>query len=164
MPVDFDRIRELLDTLAQTDVTELTLKCEDFDLTVRRGDTAAVPPARSPVPESEAPVALPSPVPAAPTAESTPPALPKDEKWEEIVSPMVGTFYRAPAPNDPPYVNVGDRIRPAQVVCIIEAMKLMNEIEAEVGGEVTEVLVQNGEPVEYGQVLMRVRPEGDRTN
>lgn len=162
MPVDFDRIRELLDTLAQTDVTELTLKCEDFDLTVRRGEAA--PPARSPVPESEAPIVPPSPVPPAPPAESTPPALPKDEKWEEIVSPMVGTFYRAPAPNDPPYVNVGDRIRPTQVVCIIEAMKLMNEIEAEVGGEVTEILVQNGEPVEYGQVLMRVRPESSRTN
>jgi acetyl-CoA carboxylase biotin carboxyl carrier protein len=71
---------------------------------------------------------------------------------------MVGTFYRSPSPDDPPYVEVGDRIRLGQTVCIIEAMKLMNEIEAEVSGQVMEVLVENGKPVEYGQPLMRVKP------
>jgi acetyl-CoA carboxylase biotin carboxyl carrier protein len=71
---------------------------------------------------------------------------------------MVGNFYRAPAPNEPAFVEVGDRITLGQTVCIIEAMKLMNEIEAEVTGEVVEILVQNGTPVEYGQVLMRVKP------
>jgi len=71
---------------------------------------------------------------------------------------MVGTFYRSPAPDEPPFVDVGDRIRPGQTVCIIEAMKLMNELEAEVSGEIVEILVPNGEPVEYGQVLMRVNP------
>lgn len=71
---------------------------------------------------------------------------------------MVGTFYRAPAPDEPAYVNVGDRIQIGQTVCIIEAMKLMNELEAEVSGEIIEILVQNAEPVEYGQVLMRVKP------
>jgi acetyl-CoA carboxylase biotin carboxyl carrier protein len=71
---------------------------------------------------------------------------------------MVGTFYRAPAPDEPPFVDVGDRIRIGQTVCIIEAMKLMNELEAEVAGEIVEILVSNGQPVEYGQVLMRVNP------
>jgi acetyl-CoA carboxylase biotin carboxyl carrier protein len=72
---------------------------------------------------------------------------------------MVGTFYRSPAPDEPPFVDVGDRIRKGQTVCIIEAMKLMNELEAEVSGEIVEILVQNGEPVEYGQLLMRVNTD-----
>jgi acetyl-CoA carboxylase biotin carboxyl carrier protein len=72
---------------------------------------------------------------------------------------MVGTFYRAPGPDEAPFVEVGDRIRTGQSVCIIEAMKLMNEIEAEVSGQVVEILVKNGEPVEYGQALMRINPE-----
>ena len=71
---------------------------------------------------------------------------------------MVGTFYRAPGPDDPPFVDIGDRITPGQTVCILEAMKLMNELEAEVSGQIVEILVQNGEPVEFGQVLMRVDP------
>jgi acetyl-CoA carboxylase biotin carboxyl carrier protein len=72
---------------------------------------------------------------------------------------MVGTFYRAPAPGEPLFVEVGDRVKAGQSVCIIEAMKLMNEIEAEVSGQVMEILVQNGEPVEYGQPLMRINPD-----
>ena len=76
----------------------------------------------------------------------------------EITAPMVGTFYRAPAPGEPPFVEVGNRIEAGQTVCILEAMKLMNELEAELSGEVVEILVDNGTPVEFGQVLMRVRP------
>ncbi|MEM8614776.1 MAG: acetyl-CoA carboxylase biotin carboxyl carrier protein, partial [Cyanobacteria bacterium P01_H01_bin.105] len=75
----------------------------------------------------------------------------------EITSPMVGTFYRSPAPDESPFVDAGDRIKPGQTVCIIEAMKLMNELEAEVSGEIVEILVQNAEPVEFGQPLMRVK-------
>jgi acetyl-CoA carboxylase biotin carboxyl carrier protein len=89
---------------------------------------------------------------------SSVPAPLANERLTEITSPMVGTFYRAPAPDEPPFVEVGDRIRSGQTVCIIEAMKLMNELEAEVSGEIVEILVDNGEPVEYGQVLMRVKP------
>jgi len=70
----------------------------------------------------------------------------------------VGTFYRAPAPEEPPFVDVGDRIKAGQTVCIIEAMKIMNDLEAEVSGQIVEILVNNGEPVEYGQILMRVDP------
>jgi acetyl-CoA carboxylase biotin carboxyl carrier protein len=77
---------------------------------------------------------------------------------QPITAPMVGTFYRSPAPGDPPFVDLGTRIRAGQTVCILEAMKLMNELEAEVAGEVVEILVENGTPVEFGQVLMRIRP------
>ena len=76
----------------------------------------------------------------------------------EITSPMVGTFYRAPAPDAPPYVELGDRVAEGQTVCILEAMKLMNELESEVAGIVREICVQNGDPVEYGQVLFRIEP------
>ncbi|NES86449.1 MAG: acetyl-CoA carboxylase biotin carboxyl carrier protein, partial [Moorea sp. SIO2B7] len=97
----------------------------------------------------------------APTPEPTPPVPPPgvDQKWEEIKSPMVGTFYRSPAPDEDPFVEVGERISAGQTVCIIEAMKLMNEIEAEVTGQVMEILVTNGEPIEYGQALMRIKPD-----
>ncbi|MDF0552766.1 acetyl-CoA carboxylase biotin carboxyl carrier protein [Kamptonema sp. UHCC 0994] len=84
---------------------------------------------------------------------------PAEPKWVEVISPMVGTFYRAPGPDEPPFVQVGDRVRVGQTVCIIEAMKLMNEIEAEVSGSVVEILIQNGEPLEYGQPLMRINPD-----
>ncbi|MCL7926866.1 MAG: acetyl-CoA carboxylase biotin carboxyl carrier protein [marine benthic group bacterium] len=77
----------------------------------------------------------------------------------EITSPMVGTFYRAPAPDAPPYVETGDRVTEGQTVCILEAMKLMNELESEVAGTVREICVQNGDPVEYGQVLFRIEPD-----
>ncbi len=76
----------------------------------------------------------------------------------EVTAPMVGTFYRAPAPEEPPFVDIGTRISVGQAVCILEAMKLMNELESEVNGEVVEILVENGTPVEFGQVLMRVKP------
>jgi acetyl-CoA carboxylase biotin carboxyl carrier protein len=82
-----------------------------------------------------------------------------EQRLVDIPSPMVGTFYRASAPGEAPFVEVGDRVRSGQTVCIIEAMKLMNEIEAEVSGQVMEVLLQNGEPVEYGQPLMRINPD-----
>jgi acetyl-CoA carboxylase biotin carboxyl carrier protein len=76
-----------------------------------------------------------------------------------ITSPMVGTFYRAPAPDAPPYVEIGDQVQKGQTVCILEAMKLMNELESEVSGKIREICVENAEPVEYGQVLYRVEPD-----
>ncbi len=77
----------------------------------------------------------------------------------EVLSPMVGTFYRSPSPDSPPFVSVGDHVDPGQTLCILEAMKLMNELESEVGGTIREILVENGEPVEYGQVLFRIDPD-----
>ncbi|ERN40491.1 acetyl-CoA carboxylase, biotin carboxyl carrier protein [Rubidibacter lacunae KORDI 51-2] len=158
MPIDFNQIRELLAAVAQTEITELTLKCDEFELSVRKGatSTASIVPSAAPV-VAPAPLGVPALVPdvVAPTPETN---KPDTSKWSDVVSPMVGTFYRAPAPGEAPFVDVGDRIGSEQTVCIIEAMKLMNEIEAEVSGEVMEILVENGEPVEYGQVLMRVKP------
>jgi len=91
------------------------------------------------------------------------PSKPKEEAEEEgmaaITAPMVGTFYRSPSPDSPPYVEIGDRVEPGKTVCIIEAMKLFNEIESEVKGEVVKMLVENGQPVEYGQKLFLIRKE-----
>jgi acetyl-CoA carboxylase biotin carboxyl carrier protein len=96
--------------------------------------------------------------PETPAAAPPPAAAASRSDLLEIRAPMVGTFYRAPAPGDPPFVEIGSRITPGQPICILEAMKLMNELEADQGGELVEILVENGTPVEYDQVLMRLRP------
>jgi acetyl-CoA carboxylase biotin carboxyl carrier protein len=174
--LNLHELRELLAALDQTDIAELTLKSDDFELTVRRGTwiegrlyaidaaqagDAMLPPAPTPL---AAPSASPrATVPDRAELETLAPApitsaSKNDRKLVEILSPMVGTFYRAPAPDEPSFVEVGDRVQVGQTVCIVEAMKLMNELEAEVAGEIVEILVQNGEPVEYGQPLMRVNP------
>ncbi|PSB12696.1 acetyl-CoA carboxylase, biotin carboxyl carrier protein [Pleurocapsa sp. CCALA 161] len=162
MSINFQELRELLGAIAQTDITELVLKNDDFELTVRKekGLVAVAPPAISPQLVEAAPSVAPTP-PATPTLsspETTVTPTVDDKKWVDVTSPMVGTFYSAPAPDEDPFVAVGDRITKGDTVCIIEAMKLMNEIEGEVTGQVMEIMVQNGEPVEFGQVLMRVKP------
>jgi acetyl-CoA carboxylase biotin carboxyl carrier protein len=153
MSINFQELRDLLTAIANTDVTELNLKNADFELSVKKSPMVtmvAAPMATtaasfgSAIPEVLAPVAeVPNPI---------------DKKWVEIKSPMVGTFYRAPNPDEPPFAAVGDRIANGQTVCIIEAMKLMNELETEVAGQVMEILVENGQPVEFGQTLMYVNP------
>ena len=149
---DLNQLRELLAILNQTDIAELTLKSSDFELTIRKNQRSESPATITTTP----PAAFGSP----PDVVAAPEPLlnPNEKKWVEVISPMVGTFYRSPAPDEPAFVEVNDAIRRGQTVCIIEAMKLMNEIEAEVGGQIMEILVQNGEPVEYGQALMRVNP------
>ncbi|TVR07455.1 MAG: acetyl-CoA carboxylase biotin carboxyl carrier protein [Phormidium sp. GEM2.Bin31] len=158
MQLDFNQLRELIAALEGTDISEFTLKNEDLELTIRKGSgVVSAAPGVMTVPQPmAAPEAAVAEVPT-PTSSPTPPPS-AAAKWVEIVSPMVGTFYRAPAPDEPPFVDVGDRISNQQTVCIIEAMKLMNEVESEVTGEVIEILVENGEPVEYNQPLMRVLP------
>ncbi|WP_334109787.1 acetyl-CoA carboxylase biotin carboxyl carrier protein [Thermodesulfitimonas autotrophica] len=139
-----EEIRELLKLLKESDVTEFSLESAGMKLTIRKGShpgSAGEAPARP---------AAPPPVAAAP------PAAPQEELYT-VKAPMVGTFYRAPAPDAPPYVQVGDRVEKGQVLCIIEAMKLMNEIEAEVAGEIVDILVENAQPVEYGQPLFLIR-------
>ncbi|MEX0268622.1 acetyl-CoA carboxylase biotin carboxyl carrier protein [Leptolyngbyaceae cyanobacterium UHCC 1019] len=170
MSLNLNELRELLAAINQTDIAELTLKSSDFELVIRRGlrgdEQLLAGSTRMGTPElvfSSSPSAMaggdakssdvaPSPS----TTVTLPPN--SDRRYLEILSPMVGTFYRSPAPDELPFVETGDRIRSGQTVCIIEAMKLMNEIEAEVTGEIIEILVQNGEPVEYNQPLMRVNP------
>jgi acetyl-CoA carboxylase biotin carboxyl carrier protein len=151
---DLNQVRELLSILNQTDIEELSLKSSDFELTIRKGSLSsgtAVAPAVAPVAISAVPIV-------APTVAAAPAAI--DKNWVEVTSPMVGTFYRASGPDEPPFIEVGDTIRLGQAICIIEAMKLMNELEAEVAGEVMEILVENGKPIEFGQALMRVKPRG----
>jgi acetyl-CoA carboxylase biotin carboxyl carrier protein len=109
------------------------------------------------------PAALPAPAPAAATTEhreAAPRPAAAAPHLKEIRSPMVGTFYKAPEPGAEPYIKVGNRVTPGQTVCIIEAMKIMNEIEAEIAGAVREISVEDGQPVEFGQVLFRVDPNG----
>ncbi len=157
MDLNFDELRQLVAALDQTDVAELTLKSDDFELTLRKSAGIVAPVAIAEArPAPPAPVAKAAPERLAPVPEPVPPKV--DSNLQEITSPMVGTFYRAPAPEEPPFVSEGDRIQNGQTVCIIEAMKLMNELEAEVSGEIVEILVNNAEPVEFGQPLMRVKP------
>jgi acetyl-CoA carboxylase biotin carboxyl carrier protein len=164
--INFNELRELLGAIAQTDITELSLKTDAFELSVRKnaGQAPVVVPV-TPIPDAiAAPAGLTesvSPPPPALTPETpkeTPAPSAIDQKWTAVTSPMVGTFYRAPSPDEAPFVEIGDAIRKGQPVCIIEAMKLMNEIEAEISGQVMEIAVANGEPVEYGQTLLWVKP------
>lgn len=118
----------------------------------------ASPLAAAPVAATAAPA--PAAAPTAPAVEAAPAAAAPKSGLIEVKSPMVGTFYRAPSPEAPAYVEVGSRVSKGQTLCILEAMKLMNELESEVDGVVREILVGNAEPVEYGQVLFRIEPSG----
>jgi acetyl-CoA carboxylase biotin carboxyl carrier protein len=168
--LDLDELKEILQMLDERDVTEFELEEEGRRLRVRRPGgahpvAASAPPpiviATTPV-ASAPPAATPSPASVTP---ATPSAAPGGEAASEpadglllVKSPIVGTFYRSPDPNSPPFVNVGDRVKVGQVLCIIEAMKLMNEIEAEAAGEVVKVHHENGQPVQYGEPLFSLRP------
>jgi len=156
MQLDHNQLRELIALLGDSDIQELKLEGDDFRLELRRNLPASQPQ----VVMQAAPAAMPAPVAAAPsTPSAAPPAAPAVRgDLVEITAPMVATFYRAPSPGDPAFVELGSRINVGQTICILEAMKLMNELEAEVSGEVVEILVENGTPVEFGQVLMRVKP------
>jgi acetyl-CoA carboxylase biotin carboxyl carrier protein len=158
MQLDHDQLHKLLALLEASDIQELKLEGDDFRLEVRRNLPGAAPMA---LVQSHAAAAVPPPAPVVPAAAASappPPAAAARGDLLAITAPMVGTFYRSPGPGDPPFVEVGSRIALGQTVCILEAMKLMNELEAEVSGEVVEILLENGTPVEFGQVLMRVKP------
>jgi len=156
MQLDHDQLNQLLALLGESDIQEFKLEGDDFRLEVRRNLPGVAPvtmvQSAAPAPAMVAAVAE---VPSAP-----PPAAAAARRNDllEIKAPMVATFYVAPSPGDPPFVSLGDRIKVGQTVCILEAMKLMNEIEAEVGGEVVKMMVENGKPVVPGQPLMIIRP------
>ena len=161
MQLDHDQLHKLLDVLAESDIQEFRLEGDDFRLEVRRN--LPVTAVAAPVAPVVAQAATPAPVVDASAPVDTAPAAPPAAAGSrsdlvDVTAPMVGTFYRAPAPGESPFVELGNRITAGQTICILEAMKLMNELEAEVGGEVVEILVDNGTPVEFGQVLMRVKP------
>jgi acetyl-CoA carboxylase biotin carboxyl carrier protein len=157
-------ICELIDVLVQREITEFEMEKGGVRIRVRRGNSHAEA-AASPVFPNSSPAAwgpappLPAPLPRPTTVE-----LPQEAAAETpedlhiIKSPIVGTFYAAPAPNAPPFVKTGDVVQVGQALCIIEAMKLMNEIESEVAGEVVRIYLENGQPVEYGQSLFAIKP------
>ncbi|GIW24220.1 acetyl-CoA carboxylase biotin carboxyl carrier protein [Meiothermus sp.] len=161
-------LKSILQALQEHEVSELTLETPDYKLTIKRPgevqyiaapapvvvQAPAAPVASQPPVETPAPAPMPAPAPA-PKAEA-----PKEDtsKYVEVKAPIVGTFYRAPSPDAEPFVKEGDTVKKGQVLCIIEAMKLMNEIESEVSGVVRKILVANGEPVEYGQALFLIEP------
>lgn len=150
-------LKELIEFLIEKDVAEFELERGDVKVRIKRGAIVSVaPPMIQSIPVSGAP---PSPQAESPAAAQAPrSATPTEEGLHIVKSPIVGTFYESPSPGSPPFVKPGDLIEAGQVLCIIEAMKLMNEIEADVSGEVVKRLVNNGQPVEYGQALFSVRP------
>jgi len=153
--VEMDEIRGILQALEGTCVSEFEYQHGDLRLRIHRS-TGAVPAA-----VESSPAALggaPTPASAGPVVPET--AGPGPAAGQDVIkSPIVGTFYRSPDPNSPPFVNVGDHVRVGQVLCIIEAMKLMNEIEAEVAGEIVQVHPGNGQPVQYGDPLFTIKSE-----
>jgi len=157
MQLDHDQLRQLITLLGESDIQELKLEGDDFRLELRRNLPASQPQVVMQAPPAIAPVAAVSPAAATPSV-APPAAAAVRGDLVEITAPMVATFYRSPAPGESSFIELGARISVGQTVCILEAMKLMNELEAEVSGEVVEILVENGTPVEFGQVLMRVKP------
>jgi len=161
--VNMEELRELIGLLRENGLAELELENEGFRVRLRR-ESAASEAAAS---HAAAPAPVPAPAPAAPTpASPAAPAHPgtqattaasQDQDLHIIPSPIVGTFYRSPSPAADPFVKIGSNVEPESVVCIIEAMKLMNEIQAEATGEVVKIYVENGQPVEYGQPLFGIR-------
>lgn len=160
---DVQEIQDLLDVLIEREITEFEFEKGGVKVRVRRGDARAetsnpasyvensfLPPPPPPRPATEAHHSASADV-DTPSSEST------DGQFI-IKSPIVGTFFGAPSPNAPPFVKVGDKVQVGQILCIIEAMKLMNEIESEIAGEVVRVYVENGQPVEYSQSLFAIRP------
>lgn len=163
-------IREIIKLIDQSSINEFELETEGGKVSLKKSsptETVVVsqPVVQAPVaalapaaPAAPAPVAPSTPAVAeAPQASAAPAA--EEANLHKIVSPMVGTFYRSPEPGKPAYVQPGDKVHPSKVVCIVEAMKLFNEIEAEVNGEIVKVLVEDGQLVEYGQPLFLVKPE-----
>jgi acetyl-CoA carboxylase biotin carboxyl carrier protein len=157
--------RGLAELAAEHNLSELVLDTKDVKLTVRRGGgvPVAAMPMPMPMPMAMPAHAPPAPSPFAPSAAAAPSpqaaaAPASEEKGHAVTSPFVGTFYRKPNPDSPPYVSLNERVEKGQVLCIVEAMKLMNEIEADISGTVLAILVEDGAPVEYGQPLFRIQP------
>jgi acetyl-CoA carboxylase biotin carboxyl carrier protein len=154
--VDLKDIKAIIDLMKKNSITEFELERQDSKIRLKRGLNGGVASSDDSIPVIPMPMAIPQAV-AMPQAPA--PVVPQAATGElEIKSPMIGTFYRAPSPEAGSYVEVGVEVSPDTVVCIIEAMKVMNEIKAEVRGVVTQILVENAKPVEFGQPLFKVRP------
>ncbi len=158
--MDIKQIQELIKFVHKSGVNEVSIEEKDFKITIKTNQAPTVVnatiPAAAPVAAAAPQVSAPAPA-AAPAATPAAPAA-DDSKLITIKSPMIGTFYRSSSPDKPVFVNVGDEIKPGQVLCIVEAMKLFNEIEAEVSGRIVKVLIDNASPIEYDQPLFLVEP------
>ncbi|WP_256003602.1 MULTISPECIES: acetyl-CoA carboxylase biotin carboxyl carrier protein [Pedobacter] len=160
--MDIKQIQELIKFVSRSGVNEVAIEQNDFKITIKTNQTPTViqttVPVQPPAPAANVmpAAAAPQPVAAAPEAKS--PATEDTSKYITVKSPMIGTFYRSSSPDKPAFVNVGDEISTGKVICIIEAMKLFNEIESEVSGRIVKVLVDNASPVEYDQPLFLVEP------
>jgi acetyl-CoA carboxylase biotin carboxyl carrier protein len=152
---DVRKIRRLVELMKEHDLTEIDIQQGEVRIQLRRAGAAAGPVSVLPGPGIRAEAYQSAPAPARPAAESLP-ETPSESHLAIIKSPMVGTFYSAPDPDSPPYVKIGDHVGPETTVCIVEAMKVFNQIPAEVSGKILTMLVQNGESVEYGQPLFKV--------
>ena len=156
--MDIKQIQDLIRFVSKSGVNEVSIEQKDFKITIKTKEVqptvvhATIPADTQPV--TQALPSAPAPAPVEPAA----PAAPDTSKYITVKSPMIGTFYRSSSPDKPMFVNVGDEIKPGSVVCIIEAMKLFNEIESEVSGRVVKILVDNASPVEYDQPLFLVEP------
>ena len=151
--MDLNKIKQVVDLMKKSDLSEFEIQDQEFKLRIKRdvpGRAAAPAPVAAPV------AAAPAPVAAAPAAAPAP--LAADPNMKVITSPMVGTYYSTPSPDSPNFVAVGSPVKADSVVCIIEAMKVMNEIKAEMSVTITEILVESGKPVEFGKPLFRIRP------
>lgn len=158
--MDIKQIQELIKFVSKSGVNEVSIEQEDFKITIKTNQaptyvTASIPAALPAAPAAPQPAAAPA---AAPAPQAEAPSAPEASNLITIKSPMIGTFYRSSSPDKPVFVNVGDEVKAGQVVCIIEAMKLFNEIESEVSGRIVKVLVDNAQPVEYDQPLFLVEP------
>lgn len=155
--MNLNEIKQLIDVVNSSDLQEAIIEEGSFKIILRRFSSAGpVTQAHFPVPAATRQIDAP-----APTSEpvvSGPPQAKQEFGLIDICSPIVGTFYRAPSPDSPPFISINDTIEKGDVLCIIEAMKLMNEIEAEISGTIVEILVENGQPVEYDQPLFRIKP------
>jgi acetyl-CoA carboxylase biotin carboxyl carrier protein len=153
--LDLKDIKELIALIRKNDLSEFSLEQEGFKITLKRGgefQQVITTPAFAPAPISIAPAAAPAAALTAPAASSG-----GNSGDRDLPSPMVGTFYSAASPDSAPFVTVGQQVTPETTICIIEAMKVMNEIKAETSGVITEILAENGKPVQYGQALFRIR-------
>lgn len=159
--MDLKQIHELIKIINKSNIGEISIEDKDGKVTIKQKDEKVVQVAAAPQVYNVAPAAAPAPAPAAAPASAAPAApaaTASTDNYVTIKSPMIGTFYRRPSPDKPIFAEVGDEVAPGKVVCIIEAMKLFNEIESEVKGKIVKVLVDDASPVEYDQPLFLVDP------
>jgi len=155
--MDLEKIESLLKLLVEHDVSEFTFRDEHQTLRMRLGPPPAPAVTYAQAPAAPAPIASPA-ASAVAVAPAPAAAAPAASDGVDVLSPMVGTFYAAPSPGAPPFVEVGQRVSPGQVLCIVEAMKLLNQIEAEIGGTLVARLATDGQPLEFGQPMFKIRP------